>query len=75
MRLIRLYAAIALLRGAGIVADVIAGPDLAMGSTPTHSKPGPAATRYHPAGHILLASLTGLAICIVWIWINGRAWR
>jgi hypothetical protein len=75
MKLLRLHAAIALVRGVGIVASIIAGPDLAMGPTPAHSKPGPAAPRYHSAGLILLASLTGLAICLVWICINGRAWR
>jgi hypothetical protein len=75
MKLLRLHAAIALLRGVGIVASIIAGPDLAMGPTPAHSKPGPAAPRYHSAERILLASLTGLAICFLWIWINGRAWQ
>ena len=75
MRLIRLRIAIALLRGAGTVAGVVAGPDLAAGPKPTHSKPGSSAIRFHPAGHILLASLTGLAICFFWIWINGRAWQ
>jgi hypothetical protein len=74
MKLLRLRIATALLCGAGFAAGVIAGPDLTLGPTPTHSKPGPAATRYHPAERILLASLTGLAICFVWIWINGRAW-
>jgi hypothetical protein len=88
MRLIRLYAAIALLRGAGIVAGVIAGPDLTEKVTGAHhlgTTPKPSNSKASslengdlgttPAGHILLASLTGLAICIVWIWINGRAWR
>jgi hypothetical protein len=75
MKLLRLHAAIALLRGAGIVASIIAGPDLAMGPTPAHSKPGPAAPRYHSAGLILLASLTGLAICFVWIAMTWRAWQ
>jgi hypothetical protein len=74
MKLVRLYTAIALLRGAGIVAGIIAGPDLAAGPTPIHSKTAPAATRGHPAGHILLASLTSLAICFVWIAMTWRAW-
>jgi hypothetical protein len=64
VKLLRLYAAIALLRGAGIVAGVIAGPDLNETSRQRE---------VHPAGYILLASLTGLAICFVWIW-SGRAW-
>jgi hypothetical protein len=75
MKPLRLYAAIALLRGAGLVAGVIAGPDLNAGPKPTYSKTGPTATRYHPAGHILLASLTGLAICFVWIAMTWRAWQ
>ena len=66
MKLARLYTAIALLRGAGIVAGVIAGPDF------QGDQPRPAT---HPAERILLASLTGLAFCFVWIWLNGRAWR
>ena len=68
MKLLRLYAAIALLRGVVIVAGVIAGPHLSV--TWDEGKP-----KCHPAERILLASLTGLAICFVWIWINGRAWR
>jgi hypothetical protein len=75
MKLVRLYAAIALLRGAGFVAGVITGPDLAgMRGHDTHTSKV-YVSRTHPAEHILLASLTGLAICFVWIWINGRAWR
>ena len=68
MKLLRLYAAIALLRWAGIVAGIIAGPHLTV--TWDGGKP-----KFLPAERILLASLTGLAICFVWIWINGRAWR
>ena len=65
MKLLRLYTAIALLRGAGFVAGVIAGPDL-------HGDlPRPA---MHPAERILLASLTGLAICLMWIAATWRAW-
>jgi hypothetical protein len=91
MKLLRLYAAIALLRGAGIVAGVIAGPDLhqseekvtvgyLLGTTPKASvsmasSAEKADLSTTPAGYILLASLTGLAICFVWIWLNGRAWR
>jgi hypothetical protein len=68
MKLLRLRIATALLCGAGFVAGVIAGPGLA--ETRVVEKP-----ESHPAGSILLASLTGLAICFFWIWINGRAWR
>ena len=75
MRLLRLYAAIALLRGAGIVAGVIAGPDLNAGCCHHGNTPKARVSCTHPAGYILLASLTGLAICFMWIWINGRAWR
>lgn len=86
MKHLRLYAAIALLRGAGFVAGIIAGPNLATvrserkvrGTTPKLSNPkvfsaetGDLGTT--PTGLILLVSLTGLAICFVWIWINGRA--
>lgn len=63
MKLLRLYAAIALLRGAGIVAGVIAGPDL------TSEKPP-----LHPAERLLLASLVGMGICAVWIGMTWRAW-
>jgi hypothetical protein len=86
MKLLRLHAAIALVRGVGIVVSIIAGP------APTFiAPPGKSGNTFptfrsrrtwvagkpksHPAGLILLASLTGLAICFVWIWINGRAWR
>ncbi|MGN6772038.1 MAG: hypothetical protein ACTHJQ_19655 [Rhizobiaceae bacterium] len=81
MRLIRLRAATALLRGAGFVAGVIAGPSLQPQSTaPKSSDPKATSAKTGdldttPAGYILLASLVGLAICFFWIWINGRAWR
>jgi hypothetical protein len=58
--------AVALLRGAGIVAGVIAGPG------PHDDQPRP---EMLPAERILLASLTGLAICFVWIAVTWRAWR
>jgi hypothetical protein len=88
MKLLRLYAAIALLRGARIMAGVIAGPDLTekvtggylLGTTPKTSNPKASSVERGnfgttPAEAILLASLTALAICFLWIWINGRAWR
>jgi hypothetical protein len=65
MKCVRLYAAVALLRGAGVVAGVIAGPDL------DDSQPAPA---LHPVEWTLLASLVGLAICFVWIAATWRAW-
>jgi hypothetical protein len=87
MKLLRLYAAIALLRGAGIAAGVIAGPDLTEKVTGAHhlgTTPKPSNSKASslengdlgttPAGHILLASLTGLAICFVWIAMTWRAW-
>lgn len=70
MRLIRLRVATAILRGAGFVAGVIAGPGLTSETSRRRE-----VLPYHPAGHILLASLVGLAICFFWIWINGRAWQ
>jgi hypothetical protein len=54
------------------VAGVVADPDLHGDRKPHQDANLHLAS---PAGHILLASLTGLAICFVWIWINGRAWR
>jgi hypothetical protein len=75
MKLLRLYTAIALLRGAAIVAGVIAGPDLTVKRGHDTHTSKVYVSRIHPAGHILLASLTGFAICLVWICINGRAWR
>jgi hypothetical protein len=65
MKLLRLYAAIALLRGAGVVAGVIAGPDI------HGDQLRPA---MHPAERVLLASLTGLAICLIWIAATWRDW-
>ena len=59
MRLIRLYLAIAILRGAGLVAEVIAGPAL------TDKQP------LRPVERILLGSLVGVFIAGMWIWITG----
>lgn len=67
MRLIRVLAALALLKAGYWMIDRAA--DLRPGA------PGYAKTRCHPAGHVLLASLAGLAVCFFWIWINGRAWQ
>ena len=67
MRLIRALTALALLKAGYWMIDRADGLRA--------DKMGPTATHYHPAGHILLASLTGLAICFFWIWINGRAWQ
>jgi hypothetical protein len=75
MKLLRLRIATALLRGAGIVAGVIAGPGLTGRYGHDGHTPKVYVSRIHPAGSILLASFTGLAICFVWIWINGRAWQ
>jgi hypothetical protein len=65
MKAFRLFLAAALLRGAGTVAGVIAGPDL------ENSQPAPP---LHPVEWTLLASLVGLAICFVWIAATWRAW-
>jgi hypothetical protein len=69
MKLLRLHLAIALLHGAGFGAGVIAGPDLQGDHRPEKG------ANFHPsAGYLLLASLTGLAICFVWIAVTWRAW-
>jgi hypothetical protein len=71
MKLLRLRIAITLLCGAGIVAGPIAGPDLHGDRKPDQDANLHVAS---PAGYILLASLTGLAICFVWIAMTWRAW-
>lgn len=63
MRLIRLCLAIAILRGAGLVAEVIAGPAL------TDKQP------LRPVERMLLGSLVGVFIAGLWIWISARAGR
>ncbi len=30
---------------------------------------------YRPAEIMLLGSIVGLSICLLWIWISARAWR
>ncbi len=66
MKLLRLSIAILILRGAGIVADVVAGPA---------SADGPQRSPLRPAERMLLGSTVGLTICAVWIWISARAGR
>jgi hypothetical protein len=63
MSLIRLYLAISILRGAGILAAVIAGPAL----SDRHP--------LRPVDRMLLGSIVGVAICTLWIWISARAGR
>ncbi|WP_459088836.1 hypothetical protein [Mesorhizobium sp. A556] len=63
MRLIRLYLAISILRGAGLLAGAIAGPAL------TDRLP------LRPVERMLLGSIVGLAICTLWIWTSARAGR
>lgn len=63
MRLIRLYLAISLLRGAGLLAAVIVGPAL------TDRQP------LRPVERMLLGSLVGVFIAGLWIWISARAGR
>jgi hypothetical protein len=62
VKTVRLSVAIALLRGAGIVAGVIAGLDLRQSKY-----------KASPAGPVLLASIVGLAVASLWIWISARA--
>jgi hypothetical protein len=59
----------------GIVASIIAGPDTIPEAKDDQSVGNSDELSTTPAGLILLVSLTGLAICFVWIWLNGRAWR
>lgn len=74
MRLIRALAALALLKAGYWMIDRADDLRLA-GPQRTHRTWIADKPTSHPAGYILLASLTGLAICFVWIWINARAWQ
>ncbi|RUM95594.1 hypothetical protein EET67_22455 [Pseudaminobacter arsenicus] len=67
MKCLRLAIAILILRGAGIFAGVIAGPELREGR---RSLPP-----LRPAERMLLGSLVGLTICVLWIWISMGAGR
>lgn len=67
MRLLRLSIAILILRGAGIIAAAVAGPVL---HSDTASRPS-----LRPVERMLLGSLVGLSICLLWIWISARAGR
>lgn len=64
MRLLRLSIAILILRGAGIIAATIAGSDLNAGT---------ARPSLRPVEQMLLGSIVGLSICLLWIWISARA--
>jgi hypothetical protein len=66
MRCLRLSIAILIMRGAGIIAEFVAGPDL---SRDTPRLP------MRPAERMLLGSIVGFAICVMWIWISARAGR
>ncbi|MHA6645622.1 hypothetical protein [Mesorhizobium sp. A623] len=63
MKSLRLTIACAILRGAGVVAEVIAGP-------PLSEKPP-----LRAVDRMLLGSIVGLGICTLWIWISARAGR
>lgn len=65
MKLLRLSIAILILRGAGVVVGLVAGPALAAELPPR--KP------LHPAERILLGSIAGLATWAAFIWISVRA--
>lgn len=67
MKCLRLSIAILLLRGAGIIAELVAGPAV--------SESAPDRAPLRPAEQILLGSIVGLAICALWIWFAGRAGR
>lgn len=60
MKTLRLIAAVAILRGAAAVAQVVA-PEMDAAPPPS------------PAGRVLLASIVGMAICAMWIAIAWRA--
>lgn len=66
MRLLRLSLAILILRGAGIIAALVAGPEL---------QERRASVPVRPAERMLLGSLVGITICVFWIWISARAGR
>ncbi|MHA6641324.1 hypothetical protein [Mesorhizobium sp. A623] len=63
MRSLRLAIACVILLGAGFIAHVIAGPDLA-------DRPS-----MRPVDRMLLGSIVSLGICTLWIWISARAGR
>lgn len=66
MKLLRLSLAILILRGAGIIATLVAGPEL---------QERRACVPLRPAERMLLGSLVGLTICVFWIWTTWRAGR
>ena len=63
-RLIRSFAALALLKTASWMLDRV--DDLRA------DKSGPAATRYRPVERMLLGSLVGVFTAGLWIWISAR---
>jgi hypothetical protein len=63
MKSLRLLIACAILRGAGMLAEVVAGPAL-------FEKPP-----LRPVERMLLGSLVGVFIAGLWIWISARAGR
>jgi hypothetical protein len=65
MKLLRLSIAILILRGASVVAEAIVGPE--------HPKGLPPRPALRPPERMLLASIVGLAICGMWLWISARA--
>lgn len=64
MKLLRLSIAIMILHVAGVIAALVAGPELRRARVPLR-----------PAERMLLGSLVGLTICALWFWITWRAGR
>lgn len=63
MKSLRLLVACAILRGAGMLAEVVAGPALS-------EKPP-----LRPIDRMLLGSIVGVFIAGIWIWVSTRVGR
>jgi hypothetical protein len=66
MKPLRYSVAILIMRGAGIVADLVA-PEL--------KEDTPARLPMRPVEQMLLGSIVGMSICALWIWITVRIGR
>ena len=66
MKPLRYSIAILIMRGAGLVADLVA---------PEIKEDAPARLPMRPVEQMLLGSIIGLSICALWIWFSARAVR
>jgi hypothetical protein len=64
MKPLRFSIAILIMRGAGIVADLVA---------PEIKKDAPVRLPMRPVEQMLLGSIVGLSICALWVWFITRS--